>query len=159
MTQEVDILSPRARELADEIKTCLREKFRIAVRVREVREGEGFRIYQVKEPRNRHLVDVRHVESLPPVERVSDLLIVSPPELIANKVIARERRRDTPKSGTDWRDLAMLLLTLPELKSDPGPVRDRLEAAAATPAALEAWKGLVAQQILPEDEDSEFDTP
>ena len=159
MTQDVDILSPRARELADEIRTCLSEKFHIAVRIREVHEGQGFRIYQVKRPRNRHLVDVRHVEKLPPVERVSDLLVVSPPELIANKVIARERRRDTPKSGTDWRDIAVLLLTFPELKRDPGPVRDRLEAAAATPAALEAWKGLVAQHILPEDEDSEFGGP
>jgi hypothetical protein len=159
MTQDVHILSPRARKLADEIKTFLNEKFHIAVRDREVREGEGYRIYQVKKPGNRHLVDVRQIEKLPPVERVSDLLVISPPELIANKVIAREKRRDTPKSGTDWRDLAVLLLTFPELKRDPGPVRDRLEAAAATPAALAAWKELVAQHILPENEDSEFDGP
>jgi hypothetical protein len=159
ITQGVDILSPRAQELADELRTFLNEKFHIAVRIREVREGQGFRIYQVNMPQNRHLVDVRHLDKLPPVDRVAVLQVVSPPELIANKVISRERRRDTPKSGTDWRDLALLLLTFPELKRDPGPVRDRLEAAGATPAAIEAWKGLVAQNILPQDDDSEFDGP
>jgi hypothetical protein len=40
-------------------------------------------------------------------------LVVSPPELIANKVIAFSSRRDKPKSGTDWRDVAMLLLQFP----------------------------------------------
>ena len=159
MTQDVDILSPRAQELAEEIRSYLNEKFRIAVRVRQVRKGIGYRIYQVQKPRNRHLVDVRPVQQLPPAQRVTDVLVVTPPELIANKVIALERRRGKPKSGTDWRDLAVLLLTFPDLKTDPGPVRDRLDAAGATPAALEAWKELVAQEILPEDEDAEFGGP
>ena len=156
MTQDVDILSPRAEELAEEIKHYLNEKLRIAVRVRQVREGIGYRIYQVQKPRNRHLVDVRPVQQLPPAQRVTDVLVVTPPEFIANKVIALERRRGKPKSGTDWRDLAVLLLTFPDLKVDPGPVSDRLAVAGATPAALAKWMELVAQEILPEDEDSEF---
>ena len=159
MTQDVDILSPRAKDLAEEIRIYLNEKFRIAIRVRQVRQGLGYRVYQVQKPKNRHLVDVRPVAQLPPAQRVENLLVVTPPELIANKVIALEHRRGKPKSGTDWRDLAVLLLTFPNLKVDPGPVRDRLEAARATPAALEAWKELVAQEILPEDEDAEFGGP
>ncbi len=159
MTQDVDILSPRAQELAEEIRVYLNEKFRIAVRVRQVRGGLGYRIYQIQRPKNRHLVDVRSVQQLPPTQRVTDVLVVTPPELIANKVIALEQRRGKPKSGTDWRDLAALLLTFPDLKTALGPVRDRLEAAGATPAALEKWNELVVQEILPEDEDSEFDGP
>ena len=156
MTQDVDILSPQAAELAQEIRDYLNQRFHIAVRVREVREGLGYRIYQVRKPKNRHLVDVRPVAALPPSQRVQDVLVVSPAELMANKVMAWVRRRGKPKSGTDWRDLAVLLLTFPELKIDPGPVRGRLEAAGANSSVLAAWAELVSQQILPEDEDDEF---
>ena len=159
MTQDVDILSTRARELAEEIKIFLNERFHIAIRVRRVREGLGYRVYQSQKPKHRHLVDVRLVQQLPPAQRVTQLLVVTPPELIANKVIALVRRSGKPKSGTDWRDLAALLLTFPNLKTDLGPVRDRLDAAGATPAALEKWTELVAQEILPEDEDAEFGGP
>ena len=102
-------------------------------------------------------MNVRLVEKLPPVERVSELLVVPPAVLIANKVIVREHRRDTPKSGTDWRDLAMLLLTFPEPRAIRGRCETDWRPAGATPAALEAWKGLVVMCILAEDEQSEFD--
>jgi hypothetical protein len=32
---------------------------------------------------------------------------------------AFHQRRGKPKSGTDWRDIAMLLLAFPDLKVDP----------------------------------------
>ena len=70
MTQDVDIASTRALELAEELRRFLNQKFHIAVRVREVREGLTYRIYQVRKPKNRHLVDVRPVEELPPAQRV-----------------------------------------------------------------------------------------
>src|SRR5215472_2323434 len=70
MTQDVDIASPRAEELAEELRVFLNERFHIAVRVRNIREGLGYRIYQVQKPKNRHLIDVRPVESLPPTQRV-----------------------------------------------------------------------------------------
>jgi hypothetical protein len=53
--------------------------------------------------------------------------------------------------------VATLLLTFPKLKAVQGPVAERLEAAGATPEIMAAWKALVAQEILPEDEDEEFD--
>src|SRR5438876_693827 len=56
MTQEVDILSPRAAELAEEIRKFLNERFKIASRVRKVRQGMGYRIYQIQKSGNRHLV-------------------------------------------------------------------------------------------------------
>src|SRR5439155_20483287 len=61
MTQDVDILSTRAPELAEEIRQHLNDRFKIAARVRNVREGLGYRIYQLQRTGNRHLVDVRPV--------------------------------------------------------------------------------------------------
>jgi hypothetical protein len=156
MTQDVDIASTRAVELAEEIRAFLNKRFHIAVRVRSVREGLGYRIYQVRKPKNRHLVDVRPVPALPPAQRVKKVLVVTPPELLAGKVAAFADRRGQPKAGTDWRDLAMLLLTFPELKTEEGPVMERLRAADVTPEVIAAWKELVAQEILPEDEDEKF---
>ena len=72
MTQDVDIASNRAEELAEEIRKFLNQRFHIAVRVRRVRDGLGFRIYQVRKPENRHLVDVRPVTELPPAKRVEE---------------------------------------------------------------------------------------
>lgn len=156
MTQDVDIASTRAAELAEELRAFLNARFHIAVRVREVREGLGYRVYQVRKPKNRHLVDVRPIDVWPPMQRVKQVLVVTPPELIAGKVMAYVRRRGKPKAGTDWRDLAMLLLTFPDLKTEDGPVAERLRAAGATDDIMAAWKELVAQEIEPEDEDSEF---
>ncbi len=122
----------------------------------DIREGLGYRIYQVQKPKNRHLVDIRPVEELPPSKRVKGILVVTPPELIAGKVMAWVRRRTKPKSGTDWRDIASLLLKFPDLKKQDGEVNQRLRAAGASAEVLAAWKELIAQDISPEDEDEEF---
>lgn len=156
MTQDVDILALHAPELAEELRQFLNTRFHIAIRVRQVREGLGYRLYQIQKLRNRHLVDIRPVEELPPTQRLAEILVVTPAELIAGKVRAYHQRRGKPKSGTDWRDLALLLLTFPDLKTDLGPVRDRLQAGGADPGVLQVWQELVAQEILPEDEDEEF---
>src|SRR5258706_5612599 len=58
MTQDVDILSTRAAEFAEELRSHLAELFHIAVRVRIVAEGQGFRIYQLRQPKNRHFADI-----------------------------------------------------------------------------------------------------
>jgi hypothetical protein len=156
MTQDIDILSTRAAELAEELREHLSNRFRIAVRVREVGAGRGFRLYQIQKTGNRHLVDLRPIEALPPTQRISGVLVVSPAELIAGKVIAYHQRRGNPKSGTDWRDLAVLLLQFPDLKRQDGPVAERLKAAGASPSVMAAWQDLVAQDIQPADEDEEF---
>ena len=156
MTQDVDVLSPRAAELAEEIREHLNQRFQIAVRVRRVREGAGFRVYQLSEPKNRHLVDVRQVSSLPPTQRIEDVLVLTPPELITAKVFSMVSRPKTPKGLQDEVDLRRLLLTFPELKTSQGSVRDRLDAAGASPEAVSAWDELAAQEILPEDEDAGY---
>src|SRR5213082_2662288 len=132
MTQDIDLVSTRATELAEEIREYLSERFHIAVRVRVIGAGKGYRLFQIQKPRNRHLVDVRNTASLPHAERIEDVLVVSPPELIAHKVISYHARRGQPKSGTDWRDLAMLLLAFPELKKEKGSVSEALKSIGAS---------------------------
>ena len=156
MTQDVDLLSTRAAELAEELRDHLSKQFHIAVRVREIGKGRGYRLFQIQKSGNRHLVDVRPVNSLPPAQRVAGVLVMAPPDLIASKVVSYYRRRGKPKSGTDWRDIAELLLQFPELKQSSGPVADALRATAAEPEILTAWQELVAQEIQPPDEDDEF---
>ena len=132
------------------------KKLHLAVRVRQVREGLGYRIYQVRKPQNRHLVDLRPVATFPPFQRVKKVRVVAPPELIANKVQSMIGRQHKPKGMIDKADLYRLLLAFPELKSVEGPVADRLNAAGATEEVLAAWTELVAEEILPEDEDDKF---
>lgn len=156
MTEDIDIVSPRAKELAGELRGRLNEQFHIAVRVRTIRDGIGFRLYQIAKPKNRHLVDVRPVESLPPAERIDGVLVVTPPEVIAGKVISCIRRKGKPKSFTDRRDLAHMLLRFPELKVETGVVQLRLIAHGADEETLAFWRHLVAEVIVPEDEDEEF---
>ena len=62
MTQAIDLLSNRAVELAEELREHLSQRFHIAVRLREIGEGRGYRLYQTQKTGNRHLVDVRPVE-------------------------------------------------------------------------------------------------
>jgi hypothetical protein len=156
MSQDIDLLSTRAEELAEELRTYLSDKFHVAVRVREVADGRGYRLYQIQKSGNRHLVDIRLVQTLPPARRIAEVLVASPEELIALKVIAYHQRRGQPKSGTDWRDVAMLLLTFPELKSENGLVAERLKIDDASSEVINLWNDLVKQEIQSTNEDDEF---
>jgi hypothetical protein len=97
------------------------------------------------------------VETLPDAERIDDILVLSPLELIAAKVIAFHSRRGRPKAGTDWRDLAMLLLAFPEFKSDPGVVLDLLRASGASDDVIGTWEEIAVQEIIAPTDDDEFE--
>lgn len=155
-TQDVDLMSTRAADLAEELREHLSRLFHVAIRVREIKDGLGYRIFQLQKTGNRHLVDVRMVASFPELLKVDGVNVLSPAELIASKVISFHQRRGKPKSGTDWRDLALMLLTFPELKCDPGPVTDCLNAAKADQAVLAIWHALVEQEILPQTDEDDF---
>ena len=156
MSQDIDLVSTRAGDLAEEIREYLSELFHLAVRVRAIGDGKGYRIFQIQKPRNRHLVDLRTVKSLPHARRIEDVLVTSPPELIAQKVIAYHGRRGQPKAGTDWRDLAMLLLTFPELKQSKGAVGEVLKSIDANEEVLRTWDELVEQEFTTPDDEREF---
>ncbi len=153
MTQDVELLSTHGREFAEELREYLSEKFFIAVRVREIGEGKGFRVYQTRKEGNRHLVDVRPVEDFPETEKIENIRVLSPLELIVSKVISYHARRGKPKSGTDWRDLAVLLLQFPELKEKVLAV---LEEKNVSEAVLETWKNIKNQDFQVEDDDEDL---
>ena len=157
MSQDIDLVSTRAVELAEELRAHLSERFHIAIRVRVIGDGKGYRLFQIQKPRNRHLVDLRTVQALPHAERIEDVLVTSPPELIAQKVISYHARRGQPKAGTDWRDVAMLLLTFPELKQEQGAISDVLKSKDVKEDVMQTWRELVAQELIEPDEDAEFD--
>jgi len=152
-TQDVDILSTRARELSEELCECLSEKFHIAIRVREIGEGKGFRVYQVRKEGNRHLVDLRSVSELPKTETIENVLVLSPAELIASKVVSYHSRKGKPKSGTDWRDIAVLLLRFPDLKEHTAGI---LKEQNVGEAILGTWTEISRQDFSEEDEDGDL---
>lgn len=149
MTQDVDILSTRAAEMAEELRKHLADQFHIAVRVRVVADGRGFRVFQLREPKNRHLADVRQVATLPPTQLIADVRVPVPEELIAQKMIAMTRRRGQAKSDTDRRDVKVMLLAFPALKRAVGAVCERLTIAGAEADVMEAWEQIVQTDIIP----------
>lgn len=151
MTQDVDLLSPRAAALAAELQEYLHDRFYIEMRVQPAAGGRGHRVFQTQKSGNRHLVDIREVETLPQTRCIEQILVLTPEELIASKVISYCQRRGQPKSGTDWRDLALLLLAFPELKEESGQVSLLLQASDAS--VMDMWRELVAQEIAEEDDD------
>ncbi|MCB9149700.1 MAG: nucleotidyl transferase AbiEii/AbiGii toxin family protein [Caldilineaceae bacterium] len=156
MTQGIDLISVDAEAFANHLREYLHNRFHIAVRIRQVAHGRGLRIFQVQKEGNRHLVDIRAVDKLPGSERIANVLVMAPAELIASKVVSYHQRRGRPKSGTDWRDIALFLLEFPDLKQRNGLVAEHLKAAHAEQPILNVWYDLVEQEISPEEEDEEF---
>ena len=157
MTQDIDLMSTRAAELALELRDFLNERFHIAIRVQVIGDGKGYRVFQIRKEGNRHLVDLRPVATLPQAELIDGVRVVTAAELIARKVISLHSRRGQPKSDTDWRDVAMLLLTFPNLKVESGPVSEILNSLGATEAEMKTWSEVVHQEISVPDDDAEFD--
>ena len=155
-TQDVDILSTRANELAEELREYLSERFHIAVRVLAI-AGKGLRIYQTRKEGDRHLVDIRSETNLPATDTIENIRILTPQELIVSKVISYQSRKGAPKSGTDWRDLAMLVLRFPELKENDGEISRLLMVRNADEGAISFWKEFVQQDLaVGEDDDLSF---
>ena len=153
MTQDIDILTTRAAELAVELQRFLHDRFHIAVRQCKVAQGRGFRLYQSTATGNRHLVDLQVVSDLPSSERIAGVLVLAVPELLARKVFAYHRRRGQPKSGSDWRDIAELLLAYPELKVVDGDVAERIHALEPRPEVLDTWREFVALDLRGDEDD------
>lgn len=99
MTQDIDLLSTRADGLAEELRAHLATRLRTATCVGEVIAGQGFRVYQVRKPSSRHLVDVRQIDVLPSSQRFGEIQVIAPPELVAMKVFSIVRRAGRPKGA------------------------------------------------------------
>lgn len=156
MTQDIDLMALQGAALAEELRSHLSDRFYIAMRVRQVKEGVGYRLYQVQKNGNRHLVDIRQVEALPESRLMEGVLVMAPEVLVASKMIAYYQRRGKPKAGTDWRDIALLLLTFPDLKTRSGVVLEQLQSADVGEAVISLWEEIVAMPIVMDDEDDDF---
>ena len=155
-TQDVDILSTRAHEFAEELREHLSERFHIAVWVREIKD-KGLRLYQTRKEGNRHLVDVRNEKEFPANQQIEEIRVLTPVELIVSKIISYQARRGKPKSGTDWRDIAMLLVRFPNLKVTDGEVEKILSLRYEDENAIKFWKDIVKQDLsIDDDNDLNF---
>jgi len=152
MTQDVDLLSTNAKSLAEELKVFLSDKFHIAIRILEIGD-KGLRVYQVRKEGNRHLIDIRLMNEFPETEIVEEIQVLSPLELIASKIISFQSRYSKPKSWTDRRDIAVLLLQFPALKEE---VLENLRAKSVGEAVLETWAEVARQEFQFEDEDEDL---
>jgi hypothetical protein len=156
MTADIDLLCTDAARLAEDIRALFSERFHIAARVREVVPG-GFRVYQLRKPKNRHLVDIRQVSTLPPFREVERVRVVEPVELAAMKAIAIAARKGQEKGLSDRLDLHRLLRAFPDLRDELGPVPPRLMALGADAAALAAWRDVVRAPLDVGDDGNDND--
>ncbi len=155
MTQDVGVLTTDGRALADDLRGHLAHRFHIAVRVREVEPGTGFRVYQLRDARNRHLVDVRQCPTLPPFVEISGIRVVELVELIAMKVASLHARRGREKGLSDRLDLHRLLNAFPELRVVDGAVAERLRVRGDE-ALQPLWAEVVGERV---EADEEGDDP
>jgi hypothetical protein len=155
MTADLDVLSLDAEALAEALRASLAERFRIATRVRALEAGQSYRVYQVRQPRNRHLADVRHVDALPEWRDFAGVRVAAPAALVALKVLSLDARRGKEKGLSDRLDLHRLLRAFPTLRTEEGEVADRLRAAGAPRTALSAWREILAERIEPDEDDLE----
>lgn len=156
MTEDIDLYSNHAEALAESIRAEINDRFHIAVRVRSIKEGAGFWIYQLQGEQNRHLVDVRQIDLLPPSTRVQNISVLKPAELVAEKIIAFESRKLRPKAGSDWRDILSLLLRFPKLKTMEGDVSAALQRRNASQAIMDSWKNIVSMSIISDEDDADL---
>jgi hypothetical protein len=154
MTQDVDLLSTNAEEAAEALRSHLFEAFHVAIRIREVAKHEAYRVYQVRDPKNRHLIDLRQVKTLPPFRVQEGIQVIAPETLAAFKLIALHARANKPKGGTDLVDLRRLMLAEPHLAANQGAkVADIARSLGGSPEALERWRELATNPIEPDDDD------
>jgi hypothetical protein len=151
-TGDVDILSTDAQGVAEDLRDLLAKKFHIAVRIRSVAHGRGWRVYQLRKPKNRHLVDVRQVDALPAIRQIEGVHVVVPSELVMLKLESYVDRKHTEKGLTDKVDLYRLLRAFPLLRAARGPVGAKL--ADADPAVRAAWQEILNQPLEPTDDDA-----
>jgi hypothetical protein len=152
MTADIDVLSTDAAGLAERLRAALADTFHIAARVRAVAAG-SFRVYQVRAPKNRHLVDVRQVERLPPYRTVEGVQVIEPADLAAMKALSMTARGGQEKGLSDRLDLHRLVRAFPDLRIDEGVVAERMRALGASEPALAAWREVVARPLSADDDE------
>jgi hypothetical protein len=114
------------------------------------------RISQIRAPKNRHLVDVRQVERLPPYRTVEGVQVIESAHLAAMKAISMTARGGQENGLSDRLDLHRLLRTVPDLRIDEGLVAERMRALGASEPALAAWRDVVARPLAADQDDDAY---
>jgi hypothetical protein len=163
MTGDVDLLTREPRAVAEALASALQDSLYIAVRVREVVAGKGFRVYQKRGEGPRHLADARLLEfELTPVEWLG-VRYVPLIELVALKLVSAARRAGAAKGLTDRADLMRLLAANPKLRGDSGGIERAITAVGGernVVQAKEIWQSLLREPDVkldpewPDDEDA-----
>ncbi|HBR57804.1 MAG TPA: hypothetical protein DEA22_10110 [Blastocatellia bacterium] len=154
-TQDVDIMSNRAHEFAEELRSNLSERFHIAVRIREVKD-KGLRLYQVRKEGNRHLVSIRIQPEFPKSRVIENIRVLTPTELITSKVKSFVSRYGQEESWTDRRDLTALLRRFPDLKIRDGEVEEILRSRRVSKDVIAFWHEVADQELVFQDEDDDL---
>jgi hypothetical protein len=156
MSQDVDLLATDPQTIADALAATIRKKLHIAARVREVKPGKAYRVYQVRRDVKRHLADVRLAEfPLKDIVERRGVRYTSVPLTLAMKVCALVKRRLAPKGATDLADIRRLLLAHSELRKVGGPVAGHIDTLGGGSEAIEAWRQLVAEPVVSDDDADE----
>ena len=156
MTQGVDLLCTAPDVVAAALASRLDEQFHIAVRVRELRPGKAYRVFQIRSEGNRHLADLRLAEfPLTDLVERDGIRYVGLPMLVALKVLAMVKRRLAPKGATDLADLRRLLFAHPELRQEDGSVTHSIRAIGGGEADFLQWRALLAEPIVSDEETDE----
>lgn len=152
-TADVDFMSTDAEGLAVELRDRLADRFHVAVRVRVVANGNGFRVYQARKPpeKNRHLIDVRQVDELPNFRDVDGIRVVAPADLVLLKLASFVARRHTDKGISDRLDLHRMLIAFPQFRSPSSVVATRVRDSS--PGVQEAWREILSEPIERSDDD------
>jgi hypothetical protein len=156
MTQDVDLLCAAPDVVAAALASRLGEQLHIAVRVRELRPGKAYRVFQIRSEGNRHLADLRLAEfPLTDLVERDGIRYVGLPMLVALKVVAMVKRRLAPKGATDLADLRRLLFAHPELRQEEGSVAQSILAIGGGEADFRQWRALLAEPVVSDEETDE----
>ncbi len=82
--------------------------------------------------------------------------MISPPGLIGQKVMSMVKHGDLVKGLSEVTDIRRLLYTFLKLKTVEGPVAEFLRAANAAEPVFNAWREIVAEEIVPENDDDGY---
>ncbi len=156
MTQDVDILCAEPSTVATALSQRLGQLFHIATRVRELRPGKAYRVFQLRSEGSRHLADLRLAEfPLTDLVERDGIHYVGLPILTALKVSALAKRRLAPKGATDLADLRRLLQAHPELRDETGGVADAIGVVGGGDKELRQWHDLLAEPVVTDADSDE----
>jgi hypothetical protein len=119
-------------------------------RVREV--SGGSRVYQLREPKNRHLCDVRQVDAMPDSRIIEGVRVVAPEVLAAMNAVSIVARATREKGLSDKLDLARLCRALPAPK-DPEVAIAACAALGAGQREVDAWLEIARLELSPDDDE------